>query len=179
MDTIDTLNDFESIEKTLEPRLKRMVYGFNGRSRYEDQEDYLQEILCHLWQFWAEGNARDKNKSYLLKNAWFYMQNHLRQNYEPEMRSLDEPVRNDTEDDMPAALSDLLAEPALSQEAHDAKNTVFGMLNNGLTPREKEVVRYFLNGYTVREIGENLGVSHVMVIKIKSKICRKWKHKIN
>jgi DNA-directed RNA polymerase specialized sigma subunit len=31
-----------------------------------------------------------------------------------------------------------------------------------------------MDGMTVREIGRRLGISHVMVVKIKSRICKKY-----
>jgi DNA-binding NarL/FixJ family response regulator len=36
--------------------------------------------------------------------------------------------------------------------------------------REREILRLLVHGFTVREIGFQLGVSHVMVVKIKNRI---------
>jgi len=50
--------------------------------------------------------------------------------------------------------------------------------NNGLTKREKEVFNLGLEGLTTREIGGRLGISHVMVVKLKGKIrdkCEKYR----
>ena len=46
-------------------------------------------------------------------------------------------------------------------------------MNNGLTPREKEVFILALEGLTVREIGDRLGVSHVRVVKLRANIKEK------
>jgi DNA-binding NarL/FixJ family response regulator len=46
-----------------------------------------------------------------------------------------------------------------------------------MTDREKEVLTFLLKGYTVREAAAELGVSHVMVVKYKKSIVRKWRKK--
>jgi RNA polymerase sigma factor (sigma-70 family) len=46
---------------------------------------------------------------------------------------------------------------------------VLGRLNE----REKVVFRLYLDGLTTRDIGTRLGISHVMVVKIKKKIKEK------
>ncbi len=45
--------------------------------------------------------------------------------------------------------------------------------DDNLTEREKEVLAFLLEGLTLREIGEKIGVSHVMVVKIKKTLRRK------
>ena len=47
--------------------------------------------------------------------------------------------------------------------------------NSGLTGREREVFTRLTDGYTVREIGRRMGISHVMVLKIKKNILKKVK----
>jgi DNA-binding CsgD family transcriptional regulator len=43
-----------------------------------------------------------------------------------------------------------------------------------LTQREKEVLSCFLEGMSMREIGRKIGISHVMVLKIRNKIKDKY-----
>jgi len=45
-------------------------------------------------------------------------------------------------------------------------------MNNGFSKREKDVFGLLLEGYTVREAGGKLGISHVMVVKLKNKIIK-------
>jgi RNA polymerase sigma factor (sigma-70 family) len=46
------------------------------------------------------------------------------------------------------------------------RDTALGRLDE----REKEIVRLSAEGLTVREIGSRLGISHVMVVKMRKKI---------
>jgi DNA-binding CsgD family transcriptional regulator len=46
-------------------------------------------------------------------------------------------------------------------------------MNNGFSKREKDVFGLLLEGYTVREAGEKLGISHVMVVKLKNRLINK------
>lgn len=170
------LKQFMELREQVSPALKRLFVNYNGMNNYEDVEDYMQDILCLLWQMSNDDSGDDKSAGYYLKSAWFYMQNHRRTDSEPEFSSLDKPVY--ISNDETVEFKELLPEPELSREALDARYIVDSMLNNGLSSREKEVLRYLRNGYTVREIGDMLGVSHVMVVKIKASIRRKWLPKI-
>jgi DNA-directed RNA polymerase specialized sigma subunit len=51
------------------------------------------------------------------------------------------------------------------------------ILNNGLSKREKDILIFLSKGFTMREIGSFLGVSHVRVVKIVGSIrekCQKY-----
>lgn len=43
-----------------------------------------------------------------------------------------------------------------------------------LTDREKTVLTLLLDDLTVRKIGDRLGISHVMVVKLKCRIYEEW-----
>ena len=50
-----------------------------------------------------------------------------------------------------------------------------------LTRKEKEIVFFYLQGWTTREIGERLGISHVSIVKLEEKIrekCKKLKDSV-
>ena len=49
--------------------------------------------------------------------------------------------------------------------------------SSGLSKKEEKILALSLEGLTVREIGVRMGVSHVMVIKMKSHIKTKWRAK--
>ncbi|MDD4899076.1 MAG: LuxR C-terminal-related transcriptional regulator [Candidatus Omnitrophica bacterium] len=58
----------------------------------------------------------------------------------------------------------------------DSKIFVEKMQNNGLTKKEKAILPLCLEGLTTRQIGKRLGISHVMVVKLKSHIREKYRH---
>ncbi len=47
--------------------------------------------------------------------------------------------------------------------------------NNGLEPKEKQILGFYAEGLTTRQIGERLGVSHVRVVKLTAIIREKCK----
>ena len=55
----------------------------------------------------------------------------------------------------------------------DKKMLIDYIMNNGFSKREKEVFSLILQGYTVREAGRELGISHVMVVKLKNRLLGK------
>jgi len=102
----------------------------------------------------------EKNETYILKGCYFYIKNFLRKNRKKKIISLEEILEN--------------GQNIKNLEFMDEYN-----LNNyeenfeTLNEREKTILNLFINGYTTREIGRKLGISHVMVIKIKKRIKEK------
>jgi DNA-binding CsgD family transcriptional regulator len=43
-----------------------------------------------------------------------------------------------------------------------------------LTDREKTILSFIMEGMSMREVGSKLGISHVMVLKIRNKIKEKY-----
>jgi DNA-binding CsgD family transcriptional regulator len=43
-----------------------------------------------------------------------------------------------------------------------------------LTDREKTILSFIMEGMSMREVGAKLGISHVMVLKIRNKIKEKY-----
>ena len=83
--------------------------------------------------------------------------------------SLDEPVNegNDT-------LKDILPDnEELLDAATDRNMTIEYIKKNGFTRREKDVFFLLFDGCTVREAAGIMGISHVMVVKIKKSFVRK------
>ncbi|MBI3292978.1 MAG: sigma-70 family RNA polymerase sigma factor [Elusimicrobia bacterium] len=156
---------------------------------YEDVGDYFQEMLSYLWALWQRRETQGKTQSYLIQSCWFALQNHLRMTRDPKsMTSLDapqDPIEADREGGGQEEggpwlrASDL---PDLSEadgsSGLEARLVVNGMLNNGLTVREKEVVHGLLQGLTVREVGSQLGISHVRVVALTHSIRKKWGGKL-
>jgi DNA-binding NarL/FixJ family response regulator len=59
----------------------------------------------------------------------------------------------------------------------EEKLTIDEIIALGLSEKEKSVISYLLKGNTIREIAEQMGISHVMVLKHKKSIIKKWRKK--
>jgi DNA-binding NarL/FixJ family response regulator len=110
----------------------------------------------------------------VIKGCEFHLQNFLRKG-RPKVTfsSLDELVTSSGE-----TLGELLEDKkeTFSLRIGD-KLTIEEIKNIDLTEREKSTLSYLLKGYTIREIAQELGVSHVMVLKYKKGILKKWRKK--
>ncbi|MCS7180011.1 MAG: LuxR C-terminal-related transcriptional regulator, partial [bacterium] len=113
------------------------------------------------WIEWKNGNLKDKNKSYILKGCYFYLKNFIRKNGNNKILSLEEMEEKYV---FPKKMEDIKKYDEL---------TLYEEIYEVLNEREKKVLNLLIEGYTTREIGKILGVSHVMVIKIIKKIKNK------
>ncbi|MCM8784898.1 MAG: sigma-70 family RNA polymerase sigma factor [Candidatus Omnitrophica bacterium] len=140
----------------MDSKLDYILRKFKNRNNIFEKDDLLQEIYLYLWIEWNNGNLEGKNERYILKRCYFYFKNFMRKNKSQKFISLDE-----------------LMEKNICFEKVSKKNSylidleeIYDLLNE----REKKVVNLIIEGYTTREIGQTLGISHVMVIKIIKKI---------
>jgi len=167
--------DFENILVNLNLKLRRIACKLNGHLRFIDEDDLVQEMYIHLWKMQEQGELEGKTDSYLLQSCWFHIKNYLRViDKRIEIVSLDEPIDNS---------ETTFAEIIPDSYQHFYETVEWGIMSDKirkivLTKREKEVLTLLLEGYTFREIGKILGISFVMVSKIKSNICKKLEHKI-
>jgi RNA polymerase sigma factor (sigma-70 family) len=161
---------FESLIKRISPTLKRITYKLNGHFSFFNDEDLYQEALIHLWLDFKEGKLKDKTDSYILQGCYFYLKNYIRKNYDKaNLVSLE----NSTNEEGDVFDLDNVLSLEVSESHFDlinCKMLIEKISNNGLTKREKEVFCLALEGLTTREIGSRLGISHVRVVKLKSKI---------
>ncbi len=165
---------FEELWMKLSPPLWQMTRRFRNHPRFINQEDMMQEVLCHLWERWRKDELTDKTESYILTSCRFHLQNYLRKVQEKITPvSLHAPV-----DSRGTTLEELIPDRSFWLEQIDDKVLIEQIRGDGLTKREKEVFELRLQGYTVRQIGERLGISHPRVIKLLSNIRNKWKDKI-
>jgi DNA-directed RNA polymerase specialized sigma subunit len=109
----------------------------------------------------------DKTDSYILQGCYFHLKNYI--------RIVNDKVKIVSLEDMPKRKRVLVLK-GNSQDAFDYldKQSVLENIQKcGLTDREKQVLFFLKEEFTVREIGKRLGISHVMVVKIKKKIKEK------
>ncbi len=166
--------DFATLFKKISPILKKMARSHNGHGFFIDENDLYQEMCIHIWESFKNGVPEGINTSYIIKGCEFYISNYLRKAREKaRIMSLEKPI-NEQGDILQDILSDT-KKPL--DELVDRNLVVEDIENNGFTVREKKVFSLLLKGFTLRETGTKLGISHVMVIKVKNRIIDKWHEK--
>ena len=168
--------NFEELNSKFSPTIKRIAYKLNGRYRSFSHDDLYQEAILHLWNAFREDKLADKTDSYILQGCYFHLKNYIRKVNEKPDLSLDAMIFPGSED---LEFKDLVVDDHQrdARELLDIKLLADAMQNNGFDPREKKILMFFKDGLTTRDIGKRMGISHVMVVKIMSKIrtkCRKY-----
>jgi len=165
--------DFRILLEKITPALryvarKHLLYGSY------DEEDLYQEMCLYLWQHYKRGLPIGINESYAIKGCEFHLQNFLRKGRQKVMlSSLDELVTAEG-----LTLADILEDTRERPGSRiESEITIDEIRSAGLTKRERSVLSCLLKGYTVREVAHEIGVSHVMVVKYKKAIVRKWRRK--
>ncbi|MCG2713162.1 MAG: LuxR C-terminal-related transcriptional regulator [Candidatus Omnitrophica bacterium] len=148
---------------------RHVLWGFYS------EEDLFQEMCLYLWQNYQYGLPIGINQAYVIKGCEFHIQNFLRKGRpKASLSSLDALIGTSG-----LTLGDILEDKKENFSIKiENKLTVDEIKNLGLTPKEKAVLSCLLKGYTVREAAKELGISHVMVLKYKKSIIRKWRKKV-
>ena len=168
--------DFTELYNRISPRLKRIAVHYRNYCPSLDADDLYQVMCCYLWEHFKDGQGMDMSDYYIARGCEFHLLNFMRLKRNREfLRSLEEPI-NENGDMLKDVLSDNCED--ISRRV-DRKITIDTIMNNGFTKREKEVFGLLLKGYTTRETGERLGISHVMVVKSKKNLIKKWQDKEN
>jgi len=164
---------FEALASHLSPTIKRIAYKLNGHFAAFNHDDLYQEALMHLWLEFKKGTLADKTDSYILQGCYFHLKNYIRTHCDKApCVNLDSCKREDGED---FDLGEILSReeyPGTREEVY-CRMLIEQIRNNGLTDREKDIFLLSLEGMTTREIGARLGISHVMVVKLKKSIQKK------
>jgi len=152
-----------------------MSYPFSASNRLLEANDLYQEMTFYLWEKFKDGVPAYINRSYIIQGCKYHILNYLRKKRNKVfLMSIDEPIneRGDT-------LKDILpASKKNPKKDIDTELTTEQILDGGLTEREKEVFLLLLEGYTLREAGKKLGISHVRVIHYRRKIRDRWEKTI-
>ena len=151
-----------------------MAKSHNGHGFFIDEEDLYQEMCIHLWKKYKDGQPTGINEAYIVKGCEFHILNYLRKERKKvRIVSLEEPINEEGD-----TLKDILSDGKEPLDKFIDRNlTINDIKNNGFTKREKEVFSLLLSGLTVREAGKELAISHVMVVKVKNRIIKKWQKK--
>ena len=162
--------DFDILLKKITPALKAIARK-NVLCGFHDADDLYQQMVMYLWGRFKDGMPIGMNEAYVIKACEFYLLNFLRKGRRaPSHYSLDAPVQ-----DTDMALMDTLHDKKDMLSESESSINIDAIRKKNLTKRERQVLDMLLEGYTVREIAEKMGISHVMVIKYKKKVIAKSK----
>ena len=170
---------FEELIERISPKLKGIVYKIHGPFHSFSKEDLYQEAVLQLWVDYNNGKLSDKTDSYVLQSCYFYLKNYMRTLQDKtSLMSVNMPINEEG-----AQLQDVLSSPQefSADEEPDIDTLMEEVFKNELNRKEKEIVFFYLQGWTTREIGERLGISHVSIVKLEEKIrekCKKLKNSV-
>ena len=168
---------FEELIERVSPKLKRIIYKIRGSFHSLSEEDLYQEAVLQLWVDHNKGKLSDKTDSYILQSCYFYLKNYMRSLQDKtSLMSMNMPMgEGGTE------FQDVLSsqEESLVEEGPDIDTLMEQVFKDKLSRKEKEIVFFYLQGWTTREIAERLGISHVSVVKLEGKIREKCKKSKN
>lgn len=160
---------FDELYNRISPRLKSIASFYGKRGYSFDKDDIYQEMTSHLWDKFKLGVPEGLNDTYIIKGCEFHVLNYMRKEKEKAYKiSLEAPINENGDtlkENLPNGVESL-------DRTVDKKMLVDYIMNNGFSKREKDVFSLLLEGHTVREAGEKLGISHVMVVKSKNKIIK-------
>ncbi len=166
--------DFRILLEKITPALKcvarkHLLYGFY------DEGDLFQEMCLFLWNRFSGGMPIGINEAYVIKACEFHILNYLRKGRpRASILSIDEVITPEG-----LKLEDVLEDKrTIYLSDADQNLSIDDIKSIGLTENEKVVFSLLLQGNTVREAAEKLGISHVMVVKYKKRIIKKWQKKV-
>lgn len=163
---------FEDLVTKISPKLRAITKKLDGRYTSFDDDDLYQEACLSLWEKYNKNKLSDKTDSYILQGCLFFLKNHIRKVYKKidfSSISLNTVINEDE-----GTLEDVLAS-SYADTGNNSFNNVLLLeaIYAKLSEKEKKIIGLYLDDLSVREIGKRLGISHVMVIKIKNKIRNK------
>lgn len=165
--------EFKILLEKITPALKFIARKHLLASLYSE-EDLYQEMCLYMWQRYAHGLPIGINESYVIKGCEFHIQNFLRKG-RPKvvLSSIDELTAPDG-----PTLGEIL-EDKRDHSGSKIENeiTIDEIMRMDLTDKERAVLSCLLKGGTVREAAAQLGISHVMVLKHKKAIIKKYRRK--
>ena len=168
---------FEELIERITPKLKGIIYKIHGSFHSLSEEDLYQEAVLQLWVDHNKGKLSDKTDSYILQSCYFYLKNYMRSLQDKtSLMSMNMPM-GEGGTEFQDVLSSQEEPPA--EEGPDIDTLMERVFKNKLSRKEKEIVFFYLQGWTTREIGERLGISHVSIVKLEGKIrekCKKLKN---
>lgn len=173
---MQTASQPASIEKVLpldapatRRALQRVVAAVTTQQLWH--EDLVQEALIHLWKL--KGRRPGQRAVWYLRSCQYYLLNLMRHG-----RSVDSPKRrtassvslngHDAKDEWPGTLCDALA--ATSNFENVVARDLVSVLDEWLTPTERDILACLASGHGMRETARQLKLSHACVAKKRRRI---------
>lgn len=173
--TIKGKGELNEIINKIKYQLKAIIRKLNIKYQYIDSDDLYQEALVYLWQQYNTGKLKNKNNSYILQGCYYYLKNHIRKyikfkdsqinyNFYYNTEKSNKEISEGNKLDYPEPTSYDLDEYLYYDE-----------FKKDLSLKEKALLNLRFRGLSSREIGQELGISHTMVSKMRRKIIDKYK----
>ena len=155
---------FEDIIRKLSPTLRRITHKLNGHFTFFDEDDLFQEALENLWIAYNKNKLSDKTDSYVLQGCYFHLKNYIRKTMDKARLVSLQKLTEEGDSSIEAFLGyeDRRIEENVESKAISESEAVRRM-----TGRERAILKLSMDGMTVREIGQKIRISHVMVVKIR------------
>ncbi|MEI6862893.1 MAG: sigma-70 family RNA polymerase sigma factor [Candidatus Omnitrophota bacterium] len=155
---------FEDLIRKFSPTLRGITHKLNGHFTFFDEDDLFQEALEHLWIYYNQNKLGDKTDSYVLQGCYFHLKNYIRKTMDKAKLISLQKLTEDGDSTLESFIGyeDRRIEDNLENVSISESEAVKRM-----NCRERAVLKLSMNGMTVREIGKKLGISHVMVVKIR------------
>jgi len=159
--------EFEDIIRKLSPTLRRITHKLNGHFTFFDEDDLFQEALEHLWVHYNQDKLDDKTDSYVLQGCYFYLKNYIRKTKDSAKLVSLQKMNEENDSSLESFLG--YEDHRIEENVENSEISESDAVKN-MTERERTVLKLSMEGSTVREIGQRLGISHVMVVKIRKNI---------
>jgi RNA polymerase sigma factor (sigma-70 family) len=164
---------FEELVTKLSPKLRAIAKKLDDHYSAFNDDDLYQETVLDLWLKYRAGVLGNKTDSYILQGCFFFLKNYIRKNYkavDARSVSLCNPINGQNQ-----TLEDILCAQYGYGLADIEAKILLENISRRLCERERDILNLSIADTTTRDIGKKLGISHVMVVKIKNKLKNKYK----
>ncbi len=169
--------NFEDMLKKISPKLRGITHKLNGHFTFFDEEDLYQEAVELLWIQHNQDKLGDKTDSYVLQGCYFHLKNYIRKTMDKAKLVSLQKLTEDGDSTLESFLG--YEDRRIEDNAEEVSISESEAVKK-MTGRERTILKLSMEGSTVREIGEKLGISHVMVVKIKKGMRKRFeRHEIN
>ena len=162
---------FDEIQNKVEKRLHFLINKYPLPIGI-GKEDLYQEAIINLYDKFLKGECEGKNGTYLVNSCRFAVNNYIRKKRKNNSKikiSLLGELGWEIDEEIFDRIYVRYKEPECNEDIYIDEIVNVAKLDL----RETEVLKLLFSGYTSRQCGKNLGVSHVMILKIKNRISKK------